>query len=135
MTVPPVNLPCPGRIIANWSRTAYSTRQTWLISQLTSISEGLSPIRHPGIRLVGDGRLTTELEVAFFLMVGSKCSLFFDGWIKSSLFFDGWIKMVTYAKISPKMMGTQKKRRRTVGNLEKNGSSFSPSIMSLVIVR
>ena len=65
MTVPPANLPRPGGIIASWSGTAYSTRQVWLISQLTSISEGLSPIRHPGTRLVGDGRPTTELEVAY----------------------------------------------------------------------
>ena len=64
MTVPPVNPPRPGRIIAIWSGTAYSTRQAWLISQLTSISEGLSPIRHPGTRLAGDGHPTTELEVA-----------------------------------------------------------------------
>ena len=33
--------------------------------------------------------------------------------------------MVICAKISPKMMGTQKKGRRTVGNLELNGSSFN----------
>ena len=65
MTVPPANPPRPGRIIASWSGTAYSTRQVWLISQLTSISEGLSPIRHPGTRLVGDGRPTTELGVAY----------------------------------------------------------------------
>ena len=65
MTVPPANPPRPGGIIASWSGTAYSTRQVWLISQLTSISEGLSPIRHPGTRLVGDGRPTTELEVAY----------------------------------------------------------------------
>ena len=52
----PVNPPCPGRIIASRSGTAYSIRQAWLISQLTSISEGLSPIRHPWTRLVGDGR-------------------------------------------------------------------------------
>ena len=63
--MPPVNPPRPGGIIASWSGTAYSTRQVWLISQLTSISEGLSPIRHPGTRLVGDGRPTTELEVAY----------------------------------------------------------------------
>ena len=65
MTVLPANPPCPGRIIASWSRTVYSTRQAWLISQLTSISEGLSPIRHPGTCLVGDGRPTTELEVVY----------------------------------------------------------------------
>ena len=63
--MPPANPPRPGGIIASWSGTAYSTRQVWLISQLTSISEGLSPIRHPGTRLVGDGRPTTELEVAY----------------------------------------------------------------------
>ena len=65
MTVPPANPPRPGRIIASWSGTAYSTRQAWLISQLTSISEGLSPILHPGTHLDGDGRPTTELEVAY----------------------------------------------------------------------
>ena len=65
MTVPPANPPRPGGIIACWSGTAYSTRQVWLISQLTSISEGLSPIRHPGTRLVGGDRPTTELEVAY----------------------------------------------------------------------
>ena len=48
MTVPPVNPPRPGRIIAIWFRTAYSTRQAWLILQLTSISEGLSPLSAPG---------------------------------------------------------------------------------------
>ena len=78
MTVPPANPPCPGGIIASWSGTAYSTRQAWLISQLTSISEGLSPIRHPGTRLVGDGRPTTELEVAYsrvriFWVHGMEC--------------------------------------------------------------
>ena len=71
MTVPPANPPRPGGIIASWSGTAYSTRQVWLISQLTSISEGLSPIRHPGTRLVGDGRPTTELEVAYSRVPGS----------------------------------------------------------------
>ena len=65
MTVPPANPPRPGGIIASWSGTAYSTRQAWLILQLTSISEGLSPICHPGTCLVGDGRPTTELEVAY----------------------------------------------------------------------
>ena len=72
MTVPPVNPPRPGRIIASWSGTAYSTRQAWLISQLTSISEGLSPIRHPGTRLVGDGRPTTELGAAYSRQLGLK---------------------------------------------------------------
>ena len=38
MTVPPVNPPRLGRTIVIWSATAYSTRQAWLISQLTSIS-------------------------------------------------------------------------------------------------
>ena len=71
MTVPPANPPRPGGIIASWSGTAYSTSQVWLISQLTSISEGLSPIRHPGTRLVGDGRPTTELEVAYSRSVRS----------------------------------------------------------------
>ena len=61
MTVPPVNLPRPSRIIVVRSGTAYSTRQAWLISQLTSISEGLSSIRHPVTRLVGDSHSTTEL--------------------------------------------------------------------------
>ena len=56
MTVLPVNLSRPGRIIASWSGTAYSIRQAWLILQLTSISEGLSPICHSGTRLVGDCR-------------------------------------------------------------------------------
>ena len=54
--MPPVNPPLPSKIIASRSGTAYSTRQAWLISQLTSISDGLSPIRHPGTRLAGDGR-------------------------------------------------------------------------------
>ena len=63
--MPPVNPPSPGRIIAIWSGSAYSTRQAWLISQLTSISEGLSPIRHPGTHLVGDGRPTTKFGVAY----------------------------------------------------------------------
>ena len=64
MTVPPANPPRPDRNIAIWSGTAHSTRQAWPISHLTSISEGLSPIRHPGTRLVGDGRPTTDLGVA-----------------------------------------------------------------------
>ena len=46
--------------IAIWSGTAYSTRQARLFSQLTSVSESLSPIRHLGTNLVGDGRPTTE---------------------------------------------------------------------------
>ena len=76
MTVPPANPPRPGGIIASWSGTAYSTRQVWLISQLTSISEGLSPIRHPGTRLVGDGHPTTELEVAYSRL---RCTATFIG--------------------------------------------------------
>ena len=35
-----------------------------LLSEFPSVSEGLSLIRHPGTRLVGDGRPATELGVA-----------------------------------------------------------------------
>ena len=60
----PVTLLCSGWNITVWSVTAYSTLQAWLIPQLTSISYGLSPFRHLGTRLVGEGHPTAELEVA-----------------------------------------------------------------------
>ena len=46
----------PGQLIHQASLT---------YSLLTLITKGHSPIRHPGTRWVGDGRPTTELEVAY----------------------------------------------------------------------
>ena len=57
---PPATPPRPVRNTASWSGTAYSSGQARLISQLTLISGGRSPIRHVGTRRVGDGRPTTN---------------------------------------------------------------------------
>ena len=59
---PPATPPRPVRNTASWSGTAYSSGQARLISQLTLISGGRSPIRHVGTRRVGDGRPTAEVE-------------------------------------------------------------------------
>ena len=59
---PPATPPRPVRNTASWSGTAYSSGQARLISQLTLISGGRSPIRHVGTRRVGDGRPTVEVE-------------------------------------------------------------------------
>ena len=59
---PPATPPRPVRNTACWSGTAYSSGQARLISQLTLISGGRSPIRHVGTRRVGDGRPTAEVE-------------------------------------------------------------------------
>ena len=61
----PAAPPCPVRNTASWSGTAYSSGQAWLISQLTLISGGRSPIRHVGTRRVGDGRPTAEMEAVW----------------------------------------------------------------------
>ena len=44
----------PVRNTASWSGTAYSSRQAWLISQLTLISGGHGSVRHSGTCRVGD---------------------------------------------------------------------------------
>ena len=64
MTVPQVNLPCPGGNIASWSRTACLYWQALLLSQLTSISEAHTDIFYLRFCLVGDGHPTTEMEAA-----------------------------------------------------------------------
>ena len=58
----------PSRRVRNttsWSGTAYSSGQARLISQLTLISGGRSPIRHVGTSRVGDGRPTAEVEAVW----------------------------------------------------------------------
>ena len=61
----PAAPPGPARYTASWSRTAYSSGQAWLISQLTLISGGCAPIRHVGTCRVGDGRPTAEMEAVW----------------------------------------------------------------------
>ena len=62
---PPATPPRPVRNNASWSRTAYSSGQAWLISQLTLISGDRSLIRHMGTRRVGDGCPTAEMEAVW----------------------------------------------------------------------
>ena len=65
LSAPPAAPPRPVRNTASWSGTAYSFKQAWLISQLTLISVGRSPIHHRGTRRVGDGRPTAETEAVW----------------------------------------------------------------------
>ena len=62
---PPATPPRPVRNTASWSGTVCSSGQARLISQLTLISGGRSPIRHVGTRRVGDGRPTAEVEAVW----------------------------------------------------------------------
>ena len=62
---PPAAPPRPVRNTASWSGTTYSSGHAQLISQLTLISGGRSPIRHLGTRRVGDGCPTDEVEAVW----------------------------------------------------------------------
>ena len=62
---PPAAPPRPVRNTASLSGTAYLSMQAWLISQLTLISGGRSPIHHVGTRQVGDGHPTAEVEAVW----------------------------------------------------------------------
>ena len=78
---PPAIPPRPVRNTASWSGTAYSSGQARLISQLTLISGGRSPILHVGTRRVGDGRPTAEVEAvrtrsSFFSQACLPCGTF-----------------------------------------------------------
>ena len=69
---PPATPPRPVRNTASWSGTAYSSGQARLISQLTLISGGRSPIPHLGTLRVGDGRPTAEVEAIWPRKVSAK---------------------------------------------------------------
>ena len=62
---PPAAPPRPVGNTTSLSVTAYLSGQARLISQLTLISGGRSPIRHVGTHRVEDGRPTAEVEAVW----------------------------------------------------------------------
>ena len=75
--VPPAAPPRSDTNTASWSGTAYLSRQARLISQLTLISGGLSPVRHLGTRRDGAAEMEAVWPRKFRVLFCHFSSAFF----------------------------------------------------------